>query len=85
MPQVFAVAVSGNVGTGETQFKKFGKFGAKFIEAAMVAAVNECYAKGVTDPDLIRECMMEARKLAKEQLLELSAGAAEAGPEQKSE
>jgi beta-lactamase regulating signal transducer with metallopeptidase domain len=73
MPQVFAVGVSGNLGTGNSEFKEYGKMAAKFIEAAMVKAVNDCYAAGVTEPEKVRECMMVAREEAKEHLRKLQA------------
>jgi beta-lactamase regulating signal transducer with metallopeptidase domain len=72
MPQVFAVGVSGNLATGNSEFKQYGQMAAKFIEAAMVKAVNDCYAAGVTDPEEVRAHMMAAREAAKQHLRDLA-------------
>lgn len=38
---------------------------AKRIEQAMVAAIEECMAKGITDPNVIRQAQLDARDKAK--------------------
>lgn len=65
--QVHAVAVSANVGAAGTGITKVD---AKFIELAMSQAVQWCYDNGITEPDMVREKMMTARKAAKRMILE---------------
>lgn len=42
------------------------KLRAKAIEAAMRKAVEKAYSKGITDPNVIREMMQNARQTVKE-------------------
>jgi hypothetical protein len=38
------------------------KLRAKLIEAAMVAAIKDCYNKGITNPDEIRAAQLAAKE-----------------------
>ena len=42
-----------------------GRARSEAIQAAMSAAVLECSAQGITDPELIREAMLAARERVK--------------------
>lgn len=52
------------VGTASLALRNPGL--AQAIEAAMSKAVEMAYAEGLTDPDEIRERMLEARRVAKD-------------------
>lgn len=40
----------------------------KFMAAAMQKAVEDCYAKGITNPDMVRQVIWDYREKAKEAL-----------------
>ncbi len=50
------------VGVSANSLSHAGRSRAKEIEAAMSAAVNQCFADGVTDPAKMKERMMSARQ-----------------------
>ena len=61
---VEAVGVSANSLSREPGAKNRSKL----IEAAMVKAIEDTRAKGITDPVKIREAMMEARERVKKEI-----------------
>lgn len=71
---VEAVAISANTaGSGLTGAPKSPL--AKIMELAMSDAVAKAYAEGVTEPEAVRERMMEAREAVKARAAELLAAA----------
>jgi 3-keto-L-gulonate-6-phosphate decarboxylase len=68
--EVQTVEAVGVCATASHVSTKVGDAGAKFIQAAMTAAVEECYKHGVTEPDTVREAMMLARERAKKAIME---------------
>lgn len=66
--QVHAVAVAASTGGPQSRFSREA---GKIIQQAMTNAVTWCYARGITDPEKVREKMMVARENAKRVLLEL--------------
>lgn len=60
LKQVSAVAIAASVGMASPLARVSNA--AKRIEEAMANAVSWCYGEGITDPELVREKMMQARE-----------------------
>lgn len=62
MPIVHATAISHNAGGMRSGFSRRHS---DTIQRVMAAAARECYRKGVTEPEVVRKAMLDARAEAK--------------------
>ena len=59
--EVVQVEATASIASINSLASEFPPEAGKAIEQAMVWAINDCNEKGITDPEKVREAMMQAR------------------------